>query len=93
MGNGVSTHIVGGTEAKPHQFPWQVGIFMDGAYFCGGSVICELVSIMLEGEEGQSQRRQRKERQRGEERQIGEAERRGETDRRGIEEREIRDIV
>jgi len=41
MGKGVSPHIVGGSEAKPHQFPWQVGIFMDGAYFCGGSVISD----------------------------------------------------
>ena len=42
MGNGVAPHIVGGSEAKPHQFPWQVGIFMDGSYFCGGSIICKL---------------------------------------------------
>ena len=41
MGKGISPHIVGGSEARPHQFPWQVGIFMDGAYFCGGSIICE----------------------------------------------------
>merc|ERR1712037_319070 len=30
--------IVGGVEATPHQFPWQVGLFFDG-YFCGGSII------------------------------------------------------
>merc|ERR1712241_399961 len=30
--------IVGGQEATPHQFPWQVGLFFDG-YFCGGSII------------------------------------------------------
>jgi len=30
--------IVGGVEARPHQFPWQVGLFFDG-YFCGGSII------------------------------------------------------
>lgn len=41
MGKGVSPHIVGGSEARPHQFPWQVGIFMDGAYFCGGSIISD----------------------------------------------------
>ena len=34
--------IVGGVEATPHQFPWQVGLFFDG-YFCGGSIICELI--------------------------------------------------
>merc|ERR1712012_1180255 len=32
--------IVGGVEATPHQFPWQVGLFFDG-YFCGGSIISE----------------------------------------------------
>jgi len=32
--------IVGGQEATPHQFPWQVGLFFDG-YFCGGSIISE----------------------------------------------------
>lgn len=32
--------IVGGQEAEPHQFPWQVGLFFDG-YFCGGTVICK----------------------------------------------------
>jgi len=35
------THIVGGDQATPHQFPWQVGIFMDGSYFCGGSIISD----------------------------------------------------
>ena len=34
--------IVGGVEATPHQFPWQVGLFFDG-YFCGGSIICKFV--------------------------------------------------
>jgi len=41
MGNFATSHIVGGTEAKPHQFPWQVGIFMDASYFCGGSIISD----------------------------------------------------
>ena len=27
-----------GQEARPHQFPWQVGIYMDG-YFCTGTII------------------------------------------------------
>jgi len=33
--------IVGGTEATPHEFPWQVYIQMDFSYFCGGSVISD----------------------------------------------------
>jgi len=32
--------IVGGVEATPHEFPWQVGLFFNG-YFCGGSIISE----------------------------------------------------
>ena len=36
--------IVGGVEARPHQFPWQVGLFFDG-YFCGGSIICKFLSM------------------------------------------------
>merc|ERR1712007_390840 len=32
--------IVGGVEATPHEFPWQVGLFFDG-YFCGGTIISE----------------------------------------------------
>merc|ERR1739844_383626 len=35
---GSNDKIVGGQEASPHQFPWQVGLFFDG-YFCGGSII------------------------------------------------------
>ncbi|KAL7643263.1 UNVERIFIED_CONTAM: hypothetical protein RMT77_006554 [Armadillidium vulgare] len=31
--------IVGGQEATPHAYPWQVGIFIDDMYFCGGSLI------------------------------------------------------
>ena len=37
--------IVGGVEATPHQFPWQVGLFFDG-YFCGGSIICKFIFLM-----------------------------------------------
>jgi len=33
--------IVGGEVATPHEFPWQVGMFIDGAYFCGGSIISD----------------------------------------------------
>jgi len=31
--------IVGGSEAVPGEFPWQVAITIDGLYFCGGSMI------------------------------------------------------
>lgn len=31
--------IVGGVEAVPGEFPWQVAIRIDGMYFCGGSLI------------------------------------------------------
>ena len=31
--------IVGGNEATPHSYPLQVGIFIDGGFFCGGSLI------------------------------------------------------
>ena len=31
--------IVGGNEATPHSYPHQVGIFIDGGFFCGGSLI------------------------------------------------------
>merc|ERR1712085_165318 len=38
--------IVGGVEATPHQFPWQVGLFFDG-YFCGGSIISSKYILTL----------------------------------------------
>ena len=38
--------IVGGVEATPHEFPWQVGLFFDG-YFCGGTIICKLLLIKM----------------------------------------------
>jgi len=38
--NAENDKIVGGVEATPHEFPWQVGLFFDG-YFCGGSIISE----------------------------------------------------
>ncbi|KAK7066348.1 hypothetical protein SK128_015608, partial [Halocaridina rubra] len=31
--------IVGGIEAVPHSWPHQVALFIDGMYFCGGSLI------------------------------------------------------
>jgi len=33
------TKIVGGVVAAPHEFPWQVAVFIDDKFFCGGSII------------------------------------------------------
>merc|ERR1712076_26759 len=33
--------IVGGVEATEHAWPWQVTLFIDDAWFCGGSIISE----------------------------------------------------
>ena len=33
------SRIVGGDEVIPHSYPHQVAIFIDGFYFCGGSLI------------------------------------------------------
>merc|ERR1712107_50916 len=33
--------IVGGVEATEHARPWQVALFIDDAWFCGGSIISE----------------------------------------------------
>merc|ERR1711973_1062302 len=33
--------IVGGEEAEPNQWPWIVALFVDDAWFCGGSIISE----------------------------------------------------
>jgi len=33
--------IVGGVEAQEHQWPWQVALFIDDAWFCGGALISE----------------------------------------------------
>merc|ERR1711931_587107 len=33
--------IVGGIEAEEHEWPWQVALFIDDAWFCGGSLISE----------------------------------------------------
>ena len=37
------SRIVGGTEVIPHSFPHQVAMFIDGSFFCGGSLICKQV--------------------------------------------------
>merc|ERR1711892_254310 len=31
--------IVGGHEAMEHQWPWQVALFIDDAWFCGGAIM------------------------------------------------------
>jgi len=33
--------IVGGHEAKRHEWPWQVALFIDDAWFCGGALISD----------------------------------------------------
>merc|ERR1712183_103719 len=33
--------IVGGFEAAENQWPWQVALFIDNAWFCGGALISE----------------------------------------------------
>merc|ERR1712236_159811 len=39
--NGIEGRIVGGHEAQEHQWPWQVALFIDDAWFCGGSLISD----------------------------------------------------
>ena len=36
--------IVGGHEAEEHEWPWQVALFIDDAWFCGGSLISDKVN-------------------------------------------------
>merc|ERR1711892_1037933 len=33
--------IVGGTEATPHSFPWMAALFINDAWFCGGTLISD----------------------------------------------------
>jgi len=37
----VNVRVVGGVEAMPHSWPWQVSLQKNGAHFCGGSIINE----------------------------------------------------
>merc|ERR1711874_35596 len=39
--NGIEDRIVGGFEAAHHEWPWQVALFIDDAWFCGGSLISD----------------------------------------------------
>merc|ERR1719264_1452596 len=32
-------HIIGGDKAELGQFPWAAALFIDGAWFCGGSLV------------------------------------------------------
>jgi secreted trypsin-like serine protease len=37
--NEQANRITGGSPAARGQFPWQVALIIDNAYFCGGSLI------------------------------------------------------
>merc|ERR1712141_946116 len=39
--NGIEDRIVGGHEAAHHEWPWQVALFIDDAWSCGGSLISD----------------------------------------------------
>ena len=39
--------IVGGDEVIPHSYPHQVAIFIDGFYFCGGSLIGDIYFLNI----------------------------------------------
>ena len=39
--------IVGGHEAEEHEWPWQVALFIDAAWFCGGSIISDEVILIF----------------------------------------------
>lgn len=38
---GPTEHIVGGTEATPHSYPWMAALFVDDQWFCGGTLISD----------------------------------------------------
>lgn len=35
------SRIVNGETAVPHEFPWQVGLLIDGGWYCGGALISD----------------------------------------------------
>lgn len=37
--------IVGGTDADKNEFPWQIAIFLDSIFFCGGVLLNEDVVL------------------------------------------------
>ena len=37
----VNVRVVGGVEAMPHSWPWQVSLQSSRGHFCGGSIINE----------------------------------------------------
>jgi len=37
----VNVRVVGGVEAVPHSWPWQVSLQSSRGHFCGGSIINE----------------------------------------------------
>ena len=37
----VKGRIVNGQEARPHSWPWQVSLQVEGWHFCGGTLINE----------------------------------------------------
>jgi len=38
---GGQERIVGGAEATPHSYPWMAALFIDDAWFCGGTLISD----------------------------------------------------
>ena len=38
---GPAQQIVGGEEATAHSYPWMAALFVDGKYFCGGTLISD----------------------------------------------------
>jgi Trypsin len=41
LSNGIEKQIIGGADATLGQYPWQVYIYIDNAYLCGGSLILQ----------------------------------------------------
>jgi len=39
--NAADARIVNGVQATPNEFPWAVGLFMDGGFFCTGALISD----------------------------------------------------